>query len=330
MAGRIRSIKPELLEDTKMRALSDAAWRLFVSTWLLADDYGNFRADARYLAAMVWQDTARAHDAGSALAELVQAGRVTIYHVEGEQYASVRNWSRHQRVDNAGKARVPQPPAAATPPTTSGTGNPTHAPESSANLREPPRTSASTNGDPTESPPDLRPPTSEKEVEGSPATPPRATRPRPRAPAAGPPVSDGARVREALTVLVSSGEVDPRVPAIAECVVDHPQMRPVHHDARGVAEYLIGPNLIGGPSAKQVCDTIRERVIELETGSTEKAIRARLRWWATDLAKLDGNTSALSTIQHPPVFERDDTPAPAPGVAASGAAAAARAAGGRS
>ena len=54
MAGRIRSIKPELLEDEKAAALSDAAWRLFVSSWLLADDYGCFRAGPRYLAALVW------------------------------------------------------------------------------------------------------------------------------------------------------------------------------------------------------------------------------------------------------------------------------------
>ena len=62
MAGRIRTIKPELLEDEVASSLSDSAWRLFVSSWLLADDHGNFRAGRRYLAASVWQDTTKDAD----------------------------------------------------------------------------------------------------------------------------------------------------------------------------------------------------------------------------------------------------------------------------
>ena len=60
MAGRIRSIKPELLDDEVAAGLSDAAWRLFVSSWILADDHGCFRAGARYLAPQGWPDTRRA------------------------------------------------------------------------------------------------------------------------------------------------------------------------------------------------------------------------------------------------------------------------------
>ncbi len=111
MAGRIRSIKPELIEDEKIANLSDAAWRLFVSTWLIADDYGNARAGDRFLASQVWQDTGQTKKAKNALVELVTAGRIHVYEVEGERYLSVPRWSRHQRVDNAGKPRVPGPPA---------------------------------------------------------------------------------------------------------------------------------------------------------------------------------------------------------------------------
>jgi len=109
MSGRIRSIKPEILDDEKASALSDAAWRLFVSSWLLADDYGRFRASPRYLAAQVWQDTGRTAGAADALAELVKAGRVRVYQVGGDTYAEIPTWDRHQRVDNAGKPRVPAP-----------------------------------------------------------------------------------------------------------------------------------------------------------------------------------------------------------------------------
>ena len=109
MAGRIRTIKPELLEDEKACALSDAAWRLFVSSFLLADDHGRFRAGGRYLAASVWQDTGRTADAEAARDELAAAGRIRLYVVGSDTYAEIPTWIRHQRIDNASKPRIPQP-----------------------------------------------------------------------------------------------------------------------------------------------------------------------------------------------------------------------------
>ena len=44
MSGRIRTIKPELLDDAVTAGLSDMAFRLFVSSIVLADDYGRLRA----------------------------------------------------------------------------------------------------------------------------------------------------------------------------------------------------------------------------------------------------------------------------------------------
>lgn len=107
MPGRIRSIKPELLEDEKAAALSDGAWRLFVSSWLLADDHGNLRAGDRYLAAQVWQDTGKLAEARGALRELAAGEFLLVYEANGERYAKIRSWANHQRVDNAGKPRVP-------------------------------------------------------------------------------------------------------------------------------------------------------------------------------------------------------------------------------
>lgn len=107
MSGRIRSIKPEVLEDELAAGLSDAAWRLWVSSWVLADDHGNFRAGDRYLAANVWQDTGR--DVAEARQELIDRGFISPYAVDGQRYAHINGWSKHQRVDNAGKPRVPPP-----------------------------------------------------------------------------------------------------------------------------------------------------------------------------------------------------------------------------
>jgi len=105
VSGRIRTIKPEVLDDEVAASLSDAAWRLWVSSWVLADDGGNLRAGSKFLAAQVWQDTSR--DVEPALMELFKAGRFTPYSVGGQRYVHINNWERHQRVDNAGKPRVP-------------------------------------------------------------------------------------------------------------------------------------------------------------------------------------------------------------------------------
>lgn len=107
MSGRIRTIKPEILEDELAVGLSDRAWRLWVSSWVLADDHGNLRAHERYLAANVWQNTSV--DVAPALAELLQIGRFEPYAVDGQRYVHIKNFDRHQRVDNAGKPRVPTP-----------------------------------------------------------------------------------------------------------------------------------------------------------------------------------------------------------------------------
>ena len=109
MAGRIRSIKPEVLDDERVCALSDEAWRLWVSTWLLADDYGNLRAGDRYLASQVWQDSGRAARINGLLVELRAAGRLYLYESGGERFAHIENWEKHQRIDNAGRPRVPSP-----------------------------------------------------------------------------------------------------------------------------------------------------------------------------------------------------------------------------
>jgi hypothetical protein len=107
MAGRIRSIKPEILEDEVMAALSDAAWRCLQSLTVLADDHGNVRLGEKYVAAMVWQDTAR--PTAATIRELVEGRHIEPYMKSDQRYGHIRGWERHQRIDNAGKPRVPGP-----------------------------------------------------------------------------------------------------------------------------------------------------------------------------------------------------------------------------
>lgn len=110
MAGRIRTIKPELLEDAKTAKLGHGAWRLFVSGLLLADDFGVLRAEPGLLSGSVFWG-AGGVDVTTLTAELVDAGLWQIYEVDGQNYAHVRNWSKHQRVDRPNEnRRLPGPP----------------------------------------------------------------------------------------------------------------------------------------------------------------------------------------------------------------------------
>ena len=107
--ARIRSIKPEILEDEKTAKLSDLEWRTFVSLLLLADDYGNFRANpGRIAGAAFW-----AHEdveLKPALERLSGVGLIRLYEVDGQRYGHITGWTKHQKVDHPGKPTCPPPP----------------------------------------------------------------------------------------------------------------------------------------------------------------------------------------------------------------------------
>lgn len=110
MSGRIRSVKPEWLDDEKIAMASPEARVLSVSLLLLADDYGNGRANQVMLQSRVFPGMVGDH-AERALSELVSIGYVITYTVGGQRYFSIRNWEKHQRVEKKGKPKVPPPPA---------------------------------------------------------------------------------------------------------------------------------------------------------------------------------------------------------------------------
>lgn len=103
--GRIRTIKPELLEDERTASLSHLEWRLFVSCLLLADDYGNLRAAPNRIAgAALW---CHEDDVRPALDRLFEVGLLAAYVVDGQRYAHIKGWDKHQRVDRPGKPTCP-------------------------------------------------------------------------------------------------------------------------------------------------------------------------------------------------------------------------------
>jgi hypothetical protein len=110
MAGRIRSIKPEILDDEKTAALSHLEWRLFVSLWLIADDYGNLRGDAGYVMGQtLWSTGESRENVAKALETLATVSLLSGYSVRGQTYYHITGWSKHQKVDKPGKPRMPGP-----------------------------------------------------------------------------------------------------------------------------------------------------------------------------------------------------------------------------
>jgi uncharacterized phage protein (TIGR02220 family) len=111
---RIRTIKPEWLQDERLAGLSDAARTLSISLILLADDYGNGRANEMFIAAQVWAYSGDSIASVSrktreCLESLSDIGFVDLYEVRGQKYYSIRNWGKHQRVDRPSKPHVPGP-----------------------------------------------------------------------------------------------------------------------------------------------------------------------------------------------------------------------------
>ena len=108
--ARIRTIKPEMLDDEKVAALPHLAWRLFVSLIMTADDYGNQHgAPAKIRGTALWATDATDADTRESLARLSRDSLIALYSVRGQAYVSIVGWSKHQRVDKPGRPIVPGP-----------------------------------------------------------------------------------------------------------------------------------------------------------------------------------------------------------------------------
>ena len=108
--SRIRTIKPEFPQSESIGAISRSARLLFIQLWTICDDHGRCRAAKPYLVGQLYPyDDDAAEEIGGWLSELADEGLIYLYQVEGKSYLEVPGWAEHQRVDNAGKPRVPAP-----------------------------------------------------------------------------------------------------------------------------------------------------------------------------------------------------------------------------
>lgn len=106
MSGRIRSIKPEWLEDERMALASDAARVLSIALILCADDEGRGVANPTLLGAKAFP--VNPQQLQPALTEL-RPWFVRLYRARGQTFFEVTNWKKHQRIDRPTKSRLPKP-----------------------------------------------------------------------------------------------------------------------------------------------------------------------------------------------------------------------------
>jgi hypothetical protein len=122
-------VKPEIHQDEAVGVTSDSAFRLFIGLITLADDYGRLKGGLGLLNSQVWPYAPKSLDeVDQLLDELASARLVQRYEVAGKPYVCLPSWEHHQRIDNAGKTRIPPPD-----PSTRG-----DSPRTSANLGESP------------------------------------------------------------------------------------------------------------------------------------------------------------------------------------------------
>lgn len=107
--ARLRTIKPEVMDDEKSAGLSSDAWRLWVCLWMLADDKGRARANPDHLRSRVFWAWQRHAAVADLLEELSARGCIVRYTVKGEPFAQVVNFAKHQKIDNPSRWENPPP-----------------------------------------------------------------------------------------------------------------------------------------------------------------------------------------------------------------------------
>ncbi len=110
--GRIRSIKPEIVVDEVTANLPHFEWRLFVSLWLMADDYGNLRGSPGVVKGGTMPEASESLAVFRRAIDRLAAPKVELlelYTVRGQSYIHIRGWSKHQKVDKPGKPLCPGP-----------------------------------------------------------------------------------------------------------------------------------------------------------------------------------------------------------------------------
>lgn len=105
---KTRLLHPSFFTDNKVAALSPNAKVLLLGLWLRCDDYGR----ALYLPKLIAGEVFPLEqvDIQSLLNEVLGAGFIHTYEVEGQMFYHVPNWDKHQTPKYKKKSVIPSPP----------------------------------------------------------------------------------------------------------------------------------------------------------------------------------------------------------------------------
>ena len=107
--ARIRSVKPELCSSETMAGVSAEVERTFVRLWTHCDDEGRAKDHPKLLKAQLFplHDDVTAADVDRHLDDLVRAGCIVRYRVDGERFLCIPSWANHQRPQKPQTSKIP-------------------------------------------------------------------------------------------------------------------------------------------------------------------------------------------------------------------------------
>jgi hypothetical protein len=106
---RIRSIKPEFWKDELVSKWPVITRLTYIGLWSEADDYGRIRWLPEYLRAAIFPYDTRMNMA-AALKPIEESGRVFVYESQGNRYAVILTWPKHQNINRKSRPQLPDPP----------------------------------------------------------------------------------------------------------------------------------------------------------------------------------------------------------------------------
>jgi hypothetical protein len=113
--ARIRSIKPEFWSDEKLSECSLSARLLFIGLWTFADDEGRMEyAPARIRMQIFPCGSVTLLKVREFIRELTEHSLIRVYVVDGKEYLSIPNFTKHQKINRPTPSKLPPPSGAIT------------------------------------------------------------------------------------------------------------------------------------------------------------------------------------------------------------------------
>ena len=108
---RRRMLNPDFFTDPDIVSLDPFGRLFYQGLWCVADDSGCFELNALYLKMKIFPgDNISLDDIQGYIDTLIKQKKLITYHVDGKDYAWLKNFFKHQKLDKPSPPTVPLPP----------------------------------------------------------------------------------------------------------------------------------------------------------------------------------------------------------------------------